>query len=92
MTNRPRLAINGFGRIGRAITKLNMKYQKFDLVLINDINPNCDDLAYLLNYDSTYGRLLQPVISSGNKMLFGENHVTVTSVSDLQEISWDHLS
>ncbi len=91
MTKRPRLAINGFGRIGRAITKLNMKYQKFDLVLINDINPNCDNLVYLLNYDSTYGRLSQPVISSGNKMLFGENHVTVTSVSDLQEISWDSL-
>ena len=91
MAKRPRLAINGFGRIGRAITKLNMKYQKFDLVLINDINPNCDNLVYLLNYDSTYGRLSQPVISSGNKMLFGENHATVTSVSDLQEISWDSL-
>ena len=53
MARRPRLAINGFGRIGRAITKLNMKYQKFDLVLINDINPNCDNLVYLLNCDST---------------------------------------
>jgi len=91
MAKRPRLAINGFGRIGRAITKLNMKYRKFDLVLINDINPNCDNLVYLLNYDSTYGRLSHPVISSGNKMLFGENHATVTSVSDLQEISWDSL-
>ena len=91
MTKRPRLAINGFGRIGRTITKLNMKYQKFDLVLINDINPNCDNLAYLLNYDSTYGRLPQPVQSLDNKMLFGRNSVTVTSVCDLQQISWGSL-
>jgi len=51
-----RIAINGFGRIGRAIAKINDQHNYFDLVLINDTNPFVDNLAYLFKYDSTYGR------------------------------------
>ena len=91
MQKKQRLFINGFGRIGRAITKLNMKYQKFDLVQINDINPNCENLTYLLNYDSTYGRLPEPATSLGNEMSIGGHVVKVTSFSDLNEISWAEL-
>ena len=91
MQKKQRLFINGFGRIGRAITKLNMKYQKFDLVQINDINPNCENLTYLLNYDSTYGRLPEPATSLGNEMSIGGHVVKVSSFSDLNEISWAEL-
>ena len=50
-----KLGINGFGRIGRAIFKINQKHSFFNVVGINDIN-NIENMAYLLKYDSTYGR------------------------------------
>ena len=45
-----KIAINGFGRIGRAVARINAQYNYFDLVLINDINPHVDNLAYLFKY------------------------------------------
>ncbi len=54
---RPRVGINGFGRIGRAVFRINEKDPRFDIVAVNDINPDPENLVYLLKYDSTYGRL-----------------------------------
>ena len=58
------IAINGFGRIGRAITRLNEKHNIFNLVLINDLNSNIENLAYLLKHDSIYGNSGLDVFSS----------------------------
>ncbi|RQW00808.1 aldehyde dehydrogenase [bacterium] len=51
-----RIGINGFGRIGRAIFRINAKYPRFRVVAINDLDPNLENHAYLLKYDSIYGR------------------------------------
>ena len=48
-----KLAIVGLGRIGRSIVRSSL--QDFDVKLISDKNPNVENHAYLLNYDSTYG-------------------------------------
>ena len=45
MSKKLNIAINGFGRIGRALTKINEEFHKFNLVLINDLNPNIENLA-----------------------------------------------
>ncbi len=50
-----KLAINGFGRIGRLVFRIAMQRKDIQIVAINDIVP-CDNLAYLLKYDSTHGR------------------------------------
>ena len=50
-----RVAINGLGRIGRAALKVIMDTPEFDLVAVNDI-AGIDNMAYLLKYDSVYGR------------------------------------
>ncbi|MEK7579502.1 MAG: type I glyceraldehyde-3-phosphate dehydrogenase [Patescibacteria group bacterium] len=50
-----RIAINGFGRIGRSFLKLALKYPELDIVAINDLGDEAN-LAYLLKYDSAYGR------------------------------------
>lgn len=50
-----RIAINGFGRIGRSFLKLALKYPEIDIVAINDLG-DAQNLAYLLTYDSAYGR------------------------------------
>ena len=52
-----KVLINGLGRIGRAIVRINLEKNIFDLVAINDINPDNKNMAYLLKYDCTYGRL-----------------------------------
>lgn len=46
-TPKLRVGINGFGRIGRAIARINLEKQAFDLVAINDVNPDIENLAYL---------------------------------------------
>jgi glyceraldehyde 3-phosphate dehydrogenase len=51
-----KVGINGFGRIGRAIFRVNQIKRYFDIVVINDINPDIDNIAYTLNYDTLYGR------------------------------------
>ncbi|MCE3229973.1 MAG: Glyceraldehyde-3-phosphate dehydrogenase/erythrose-4-phosphate dehydrogenase [Bacteroidetes bacterium] len=52
-----RVGINGFGRIGRAICRINQEKKLFDIVAINDINPDIGNIAYTLNYDSLYDSL-----------------------------------
>lgn len=53
---KPRVAINGFGRIGRQIFRINLERDLLDIVAINDPNP-AETMAHLLKYDSTYGTL-----------------------------------
>ena len=50
-----RVAINGFGRIGRAFIKLASKREEIEIVAVNDLG-NIDNLAYLLKYDTAYGK------------------------------------
>ncbi len=52
---RVRIAINGFGRIGRAFFKLARSHPEFDIVAVNDLGDPAN-MAYLLKYDSAYGR------------------------------------
>ena len=42
------VGINGFGRIGRAIFRINLKQNVFRVVVINDINPSIENLSYML--------------------------------------------
>src|SRR3989344_2267656 len=52
---RAKIAINGFGRIGRAFFKLALTKKELEILAINDLG-DIDNLAYLLQYDSAYGR------------------------------------
>ena len=52
-----KVGINGLGRIGRAILRSNLEKEIFEIVAINDVNPDNQNIAYTLNYDTIYGRL-----------------------------------
>ena len=52
--NKPRIAINGFGRIGRTITRIAKQRGHFDVVAVNDLT-SAADLAYAFRYDSIHG-------------------------------------
>ena len=84
-----RVAINGFGRIGRVLTRLNLKEHIFDLVAINDINEDIENLAYLLKFDSVYGKLAAQVETINNNTLkIGSNHVKVYHDKHIEQIPW----
>jgi glyceraldehyde 3-phosphate dehydrogenase len=66
------VAINGFGRIGRATFKIILDTPELDLVALNDIVP-LENLVYLLKYDTVYGRYDKSVeISDGNLVVDGK--------------------
>jgi len=55
--NKIKIGINGLGRIGRSLIRHIIKDKKFDLRVCNDSNSDPENIAYLLNYDSVYGKL-----------------------------------
>ena len=84
-----RVGINGFGRIGRAIFRNNLEKDFFDVVCINDVNPDINNVAYLLKFDTTYGKLSNKVSVTGNSLVVGNNKIPILSKKDIREIPWD---
>lgn len=84
-----RVGINGFGRIGRAIFRINHKKQLFDIVAVNDINPDIKNMAYLLQYDTTYGRFDEQVNHSEDNLMVGSNVVKVYKNESIGDVPWD---
>ena len=74
-----RIAINGFGRIGRNITRALLTRDDIELVAINDLT-DVKTLAHLLKYDSTHGRFPAP-----GEVIDGDIHIDGKAVKDLSE-------
>lgn len=55
MTDKIKIAINGFGRIGRAVHRIARKDTRFEVIWINDLNPDEKNVCYMYNYDSIQG-------------------------------------
>jgi len=84
------VAINGLGRIGRATLKILSSRQDMTLVAVNDLVP-APDLAYLLKFDSVYGRWDQPVTADGGNLKIGGTEVRVLSQRDPTQLPWREL-
>ncbi len=85
-----RIAINGFGRIGRAFFKLAITKPEIEIVAINDLG-DLENLAYLLKYDSVYGRYDKEV-SVGNGMLNVDGKAyKFLQEKDAARLSWGDL-
>lgn len=85
-----RIGINGFGRIGRAITRIALQNSVPDIVAINDINPDRNNLAYLLKYDSTYGRLPYNVEVRDKSFVVNKDQViAVHCKEDIEAVPWE---
>jgi len=85
-----KVAINGFGRIGRGIVRANLKNPRVQVVAINDLAPVAD-LAHLLKYDSVHGTLAEDVRVEGNNILVGKNTITVFSEKDPAKIPFSSV-
>lgn len=81
-----KIAINGFGRIGRVITRINAEKYLFDIVNINDIIPSIENMAYLYKYDSTYGKYSGSVSIEKNNILIDGKKSLYSSFQDIREI------
>lgn len=86
-----KVAINGFGRIGRAFVRASYE-QKADLeiVAINDLG-NVENLAYLLKYDSVYGRAPFEVKIEGDTLVMGNWRAKVIAQKDPAVLPWGSL-
>tara|TARA_B100000989_G_scaffold148312_1_gene110522 strand:- start:788 stop:1828 length:1041 start_codon:yes stop_codon:yes gene_type:complete len=91
--NKINIGINGFGRIGRAITRINEINNDFNLVFINDKNSNIKNLAYLLKYDSTYGTFEGNVTANREKqsISINNNNVKCFNCPCISEIPWNEI-
>lgn len=83
-----RLGINGFGRIGRNVARINALRKHFDLVAINEINPDLQNLAYLFRYDSTLGRYPGTVRQRDGHLVIDDRAVKVFHEDDAAKVDW----
>lgn len=85
-----RVAINGFGRIGRLALRAALQQNELEIVAINDLVPS-DNLAYLFKYDSTHGTYNAPVSSDEGLLVIGESKIKVYGERDPEELPWGEL-
>ena len=86
-----RISINGFGRIGRASLKVVMDTPGLEMVAINDLM-SIENAAYLLTYDSIYGKYYGSVVVQENHLLVNNKKVFFFSEKDPAKLPWKDLN
>jgi glyceraldehyde 3-phosphate dehydrogenase len=85
-----RVAINGVGRIGRAILRLVIDEPALELVAVNDL-VDAECLAYLLRFDTVYGRYSKPVAVEGSNLVVAGRRLRALTVPDPVDLPWKDL-
>ncbi len=85
-----KIAINGFGRIGRSFFRQAFGSADFDIVAVNDLT-DTKTLAYLLKYDSVYGRYGKTVTSADGKIAVDGQDIKVLAEKDPAKLPWKDL-
>ncbi len=87
MAEKIRIAINGFGRIGRNLLRLLIDHPTIEIAAINDI-ADAATLAHLLEYDSIHGRLIAEITSSSQKLILNGKEIPLLNFSHPRDINW----
>lgn len=85
-----RIAINGFGRIGRAALKVILKAPGLEVAAVNDLM-SIENAAYLFKYDSVYGVYEGEVSFEGNHLLVDDKKILFLSWKDPEQLPWKGL-
>lgn len=87
-----RVAINGFGRIGRNILRAIVESGRTDIevVAVNDLGP-VETNAHLLRFDSVHGRFPHEVVVDGDTLVIGKNRIKVTAIKNPAELPHKEL-
>jgi len=90
MTQKIRVAINGFGRIGRTFFRMTYGHPDIEVVVVNDLG-DINNVAYLLEYDSSYGRTPYTVSVSDGALCIEENVIRYTSEREITTLPWGDM-
>lgn len=85
-----KVAINGFGRIGRMVFRNAIAAENLDIVAINASYP-AETLAHLIKYDSTHGKFAGEVIALEDGLLVNGKKVLLLNSRDPQQLPWKEL-
>lgn len=84
------IAINGFGRIGRSFFRAAFSDSDFNIVAVNDLT-DTKTLAYLLKFDSVYGRYQEDVKASDSALIVGGKEIRVLAEKEPAKLPWADL-
>ena len=86
-----RVAINGFGRIGRAVVRAaHLRHTDIEIVAVNDV-ADAATLAHLFERDSVYGRFPGAVIAEDGRLVVDGDRIAVLSAADPGDLPWADL-
>lgn len=85
-----RVAINGFGRIGRLALRLALERKEIQVVAVNDLVP-ADQLAYLFKYDTVHGTYPHAVSSEADRLVICDQKIAVCAEKDPAALPWRAL-
>lgn len=90
MTTKTRIAINGFGRIGRNLFRLLLNHPTIEVVAINDL-ADVQTMAHLLKYDSIHGVLPNSVAVESNNLMVDSKSFLFFSEKEIHNLNWKAL-
>lgn len=90
MSAKKKVAINGFGRIGRGFFRMSYDHADFEVVAVNDLG-DIENLAYLLEYDTIYGRTPYAVEVKGDAFVVSGKEIKYSSEQDPNKLPWKEL-
>lgn len=85
-----KVAINGFGRIGRIFLRQSTGYKDFEVVAINDLT-DAKTLAHLLKYDSVHGIFNADVKATDNGIVVNGREIKILAITDPEKLPWKDL-
>ncbi|MAQ70521.1 MAG: type I glyceraldehyde-3-phosphate dehydrogenase [Flavobacteriales bacterium] len=86
-----RIAINGFGRIGRILFRILSNYSQYQVVVVNDIaSPKI--LSHLLKYDSVHGQFSKNISYTKDAIIVNDQKISVLSEPSLNQLSWHEFN
>lgn len=88
--NKIRIAINGYGRIGRNLFRLLLNHPQIEVIAINDI-ADTQTMAHLTKYDSIHGVLPKQVSSTNDALLIDETSYLFFHEKDIAQLNWGAL-
>jgi len=86
--SKPKVGINGFGRIGRLVCRAAIESGKVDVVAVNDPFIDLDYMVYMFRYDSTHGRFGGQVSAQDGHLMINNHKIAVHKLREPSEIPW----
>ncbi|VAY87981.1 NAD-dependent glyceraldehyde-3-phosphate dehydrogenase [hydrothermal vent metagenome] len=84
-----RILLNGVGRIGKAIVRIANSCETIKIIAINELNSNIDNIAYSINYDSTYGRFEDKFEVVDDYIQNNKSNIKILNCKNLEDIDFE---